>query len=211
MARHRNLVGIRVTAEAAAENFKSVCQRCDARCGVNFRRGRRGFRRRNHGGGNAPGASRNGSEKNPRRQWSNEQSSAGGIGCEFVAIGKSNGHVGCQPPVYIEHGQCRALARNDATRKQQDSRAGCRWRLLLWPRKRIKLCNHANNSKKQTEPKEAPQGHAWNCSGERHDDLPARRYTWVSRKTRNSSGSISSSRTQSLRISSARSVGMARL
>src|SRR6266404_1555805 len=170
MARYRNLVGIRVTAKAAAENFKPVCQGCEARCGLNFRRGRRGFRRRNHSGGNAAGAARNGSEKNSRRQWSNEQSSAGGIGCEFVAIGKTDGHAGCQPPVYIEYGQCRALARNDAPRKQEDSRAGCRGRLLLWPRKRTKLCDHTNNSKKQAEPKKAPQGHAWDCSGEPHTD-----------------------------------------
>jgi len=147
-------------AETAAENFKSVCK--DATRGAESISGEEDAA--SEGGITAvvtpASASRNGSEKNSRRQWSNEQGSAGGIGYEFVAIEKSDGHAGCQPPVYIEHGQCRALARNDAPRKQEDSRAGCRWRLLLWLRKRIKLCNHANNSKKQAEPKEAPQGHA---------------------------------------------------
>jgi hypothetical protein len=38
----------------------------------------------------------------------------------------------------------------------------------LRPRGQTKLRDDTNNSKKQAQPKKAPQGHAWNCSGEPH-------------------------------------------
>src|SRR6266403_4661058 len=146
MTRHRDLVGVRVAAETASEKFKAICQRSNARHGGYFQRGRRGFGRRDNGGGYSASASHNGSEKNSRSQRSDEQSSTRGIGCEFVSVGKIDGYAGRQPPAYIEYGQRRALAGNDLSRKQEDSGAGCRGRLLLWPRKRTKLCGSSEDS-----------------------------------------------------------------
>ena len=146
------MVGIGDSAKAVAGDFQAVSQRSDAGNEGDSLGGRGGLCSGEDGTGDAAGTPFNGGEKLGGVEWRNEESAAGGVGDELVAIGEEDGHAGSETAVDVKDSEGGALAANKLARKEQDTGMGRRWSLLCEER------DHNEQERSEEREEEFPAG-----------------------------------------------------
>src|ERR1700730_400777 len=61
---------------------------------------------------------------------SDKKRAAGGVGGQTIAVGEIHGDSGREPAIDVQHREGGAFSGNNALWQKQDTRGGCRWRLL---------------------------------------------------------------------------------
>ena len=125
-----DVVGVGNTAKAVAGDFETIIQRGDAGDKGDIQSGGRGFLGSEDGAGYASRSPLNGGVEFLGVQRGDEESAAGGVGGQLVAIGEFDGDARSEAAVNVQDGEGGTLAADEFAGKQKDARGGGRGRFL---------------------------------------------------------------------------------